>query len=480
MKNKICASLALLGALLVTAHAGTGIEAHDSKQIAETERARSIFEQDYLTGDWGGTRTKLEEKGVTFGATYIGETMGVVSGGLHQSAVYAGRLQLELTLDFEKLAGLKGSSFYVSAYEIHGKDLSGYSLQNIMTVSNIEAYDTFRLFNLWYQQEFFDGKLALRFGQIAADDEFLISEYGGLFLNGTFGWPALVSANLPSGGPGYPLAAPAVMTRFSPIEQLSLTAAVFDGDPGDSFGNPENPQKINSSGTRVSFNQGVLGIFEATYKLNQEKDAKGLPGTYKIGGYFNTFRTDDVNLIDGDGSTVVHPNNHGVYFIADQMVWREPNGKTETVDPSVRSAKPAAIEELSNQGLGLFWRIGGAPADRNTVSLYTDGGLNYTGLIPGRDEDIFGVAVAYAQVSDHLSNAQRSANEVNGTNSPVQNHEITIEATYQIVLAPWWTLQPDFQYIIHPGGNVAELEDPTGERVVQDAVVLGVRTSITF
>lgn len=480
MKTIVYAATALLGVWLATANAGTGLEAHDPKQVAEMERARSIFEQDYLTGDWGGTRTKLEEKGVTFGATYIGETMGVVSGGIHQNAVYAGRLQLELTLDFEKLAGLKGSSFYVSAYEIHGQDLSGYSLQNIMTVSNIEAYDTFRLFNLWYQQEFLDGKLALRFGQLAADDEFLISEYGGLFLNGTFGWPALVSANLPSGGPGYPLAAPAVMMRFAPVEQFSVTAAVFDSDPGDSFGSTENPQKINSSGTRVDLGQGALGIFEAAYKLNQEKDAKGLPGTYKVGGYFNTFRTDDVNLVDGDGGTVVHSDNYGVYFIADQMVWREPVSKPVNVNPRVRTAQPEIDEEPSKQGLGLFWRVGGTPADRNTVEFYTDGGFNYIGLIPGRDEDTFGVAVAYAQISDHLSNAQRSANDMNGTNSPVQNEEITIEATYQIVLAPWWTLQPDFQYIIHPGGNVADPEDPAGERAIRNAVVLGLRTSITF
>lgn len=478
---KLAVATIVLGAVSFPAFAGTGLEAHDSKQIAETERARSIMEQDYLTGDWGGARTKLEEKGVTFGATYIGETMGNVSGGIERSAVYAGRLQLDLTLDFEKLAGLKGASFYVSAYEIHGKDLSAGSIGNLMTVSNIEAYDTFRLFNLWYQQEFFDGKFALRFGQLAADDEFIISEYGGLFLNGTFGWPTLVSANLPSGGPGYPLATPAVMARFAPVQQFSLTAAVFDGDPGDSFGASEpNSQKINSDGTRVDLSQGALGIFEAAYKLNQEEGAKGLPGTYKLGGYFNTFRTDDVNLVDGDGSTVVHPNNYGVYFIADQMVWREPNSSTEKVDPSVRSAVPESAVEPSNQGLGLFWRVGGTPQDRNLVSFYTDGGLNYVGLIPGRDEDVFGLAVAYAEISPNIRTGQESVNATAGTNAPVQDYEITFEATYQIVLAPWWTVQPDIQYIIHPGGNVADPNDLAGEQTIKDALVLGLRTSITF
>lgn len=90
------------------------------------------------------------------------------------------------------------------------------------------------------------------------------------------------------------------------------------------------------------------------------------------------------------------------------------------------------------------------------------------------------MGVAYAQVSSDLSAQDRETNNLNGTNAPVRNYEMTIEATYQIVLAPWWTLQPDFQYIIHPGGNVADPEDPSGERAVKDAVVLGLRTSITF
>lgn len=387
MQKTFCAGIALLGALLVTAYAGTGIEAHDSKQIAETERARSFFEQDYMTGDWGGARTKLEEKGVTFGATYIGETMGVVSGGIHQNAVYSGRLQLDLTLDFEKLAGLKGSSFYVSAYEIHGQDLSGYSLQNIMTVSNIEAYDTFRLFNLWYQQELFDGKLSVRAGQLAADDEFFVSDYGSTLLNGTFGWPALMGANLYSGGPGYPLATPGVRVKVSPTKDLTLMAAIFDGDPGDSFGTT-NPQKRNSSGTRVDFNQGSLAIFEAAYKINQEK---GLPGTYKVGTYVDFFHTSDVarddagfSLADSantNGNARQHPNNWGVYGIVDQMVWGEPGSDRQKVDAEVRSAGQSDyIECCPQQGLGVFWRMGGAPDDRNTVSLYTDGGVSYTGL----------------------------------------------------------------------------------------------------
>ena len=38
---------------------------------------------------------------------------------------------------------------------------------------------------------------------------------------------------------------------------------------------------------------------------------------------------------------------------------------------------------------------------------------------------------------------------------PIRDYEIDMEATYQYVVAPWWQLQPDLQYVVHPGGNIA-------------------------
>lgn len=492
MKWNVCLiTLSIAWMLSLPLRAGTGIDAAaDSKQVAETAKAQSILEQNYLTGDWGGTRTKLEDKGVTFGAQYIADSLSNVSGGLKNDTAYVGRIQLSLALDFEKLAGLKGGSFYVSAYDIQGNQFSANALGNLMPASNIEAYNTLRLFDLWYQQEWFDGKLSLRFGQIAADDEFFISDHASVFRNGTFGWPALMGTNLPSGGPGYPLATPGVRVMVTPVEQLSLSAAVFDGDPGDSPGTT-NPQKRDSSGTRVDFNQGVLAIFEAAYKLNQEKDAKGLPGTYKIGGFFDTFHTsdllnDDQGLslgdVDSTGTARQHPDNWGIYFIADQTIWRpSPPEKPKTaVDPESRTAKPEETN-CCPAGLAAFWRVGGTPDDRNTVSFYTDGGLNYTGLIPGREQDVFGFGVAYAQISNDLIQLTNDSNNANGTNTPAGSYEMVFEWTYQFVVAPWWTVQPDVQYIVHPGGGrVADPDDSAGATALKDAVVLGVRTSITF
>ena len=40
--------------------------------------------------------------------------------------------------------------------------------------------------------------------------------------------------------------------------------------------------------------------------------------------------------------------------------------------------------------------------------------------------------------------------------SVVRNHETLLEISYTAELRPGWTLQPDFQYIWQPGGNVPE------------------------
>ena len=65
-----------------------------------------------------------------------------------------------------------------------------------------------RLSELWFEQKLFDDRFGFRFGQLAADAEFFISDYSRMFLSSD--WPTITGANLPSGGPAYPLATPGV------------------------------------------------------------------------------------------------------------------------------------------------------------------------------------------------------------------------------------------------------------------------------
>ena len=62
---------------------------------------------------------------------------------------------------------------------------------------------------------------------------------------------------------------------------------------------------------------------------------------------------------------------------------------------------------------------------------------------------------------------------------PVRSSEALIEVTYQAQIIPGWTLQPDFQYVFRPGGNVSNARDPNGA-AIKDAAIFGLRTTIRY
>ena len=137
----------------------------------------------------------------------------------------------------------------------------------------------------------------------------------------------------------------------------------------------------------------------------------------------------------------------GLYGIIDQLMWRLPGSE----DP---------------KGVGVFARFIGAPSDRNVVDFYADGGITFTGMIPGRSDDALAIGFAYTGISDQVH-----AFDVDSGEPVARNYEALIEICYTYQIKPGWTLQPDFQYIFQPGGNVPD---------VDDAAVLGARTSISF
>ena len=61
---------------------------------------------------------------------------------------------------------------------------------------------------------------------------------------------------------------------------------------------------------------------------------------------------------------------------------------------------------------------------------------------------------------------------------PIRSGEAVLEVTYKFQLAPWWQLQPDFQYVFNPGGGLPNPNAPA--RRLSDAAVFGLRTTITF
>ena len=171
---------------------------------------------------------------------YIGEWQTNVSGGVSRGSEYIGRLEGVIDIDMAKLARWRGWAFHINAYQIQGNGLSREHVFNLMPVSYIEALANTRLAELWLEHKLFDDKLSVRLGQMAADNEFNTSLYATQFINNTFGWPTILSADLPSSGPAYPFATPGVRAKLDPVKSMSILLGVFNGDPaGPEPGDPE-------------------------------------------------------------------------------------------------------------------------------------------------------------------------------------------------------------------------------------------------
>lgn len=425
----------------------------------------SIWDREKLSGDWGGARTALQDKGIEVGITSINEAFAVLSGGLSRGGSVEGRTEIVIDTDLEKLLGWTGGKAHVKGYALYGTDTNPADRTgSISDPSNIDAVPTVRLFTAWFQQEF--GKTgSLRVGQLAADDEFFTSATAGGLVSSTFGWPNVMGVNLPSGGPAFPLATPGARLQLNLSDSVTWLGGVFSGDPAGPHCN-DHPQRCNRYGTTFSFSGGSFWITELQYQINQAKDATGLAAAYKLGAWFHTGRFAHMRFgVDVTGTVVSlarspefplsHQGNWGVYGIVDQMLWRGAAGS-----------------------VNVFARAGVLPSDRNLVSWYVDGGIGFKGLMPGRADDTLTFGVAHSHVSRHASDLDRDVVAVNGAFHPIRRAETVFELSYMAQVAAWWTLQPDVQYIVRPAGGAADPQVPG--QIIGNAFLIGVRSTMNF
>ncbi len=401
-----------------------------------------FLNQDLITGDWGGFRKELEEDGLKVTPTWIGEVMGNPKGGAAQGIEENGVFNVALDFDLERMSdeAVSDLTIHANAYYIYGPGLSPKYVGDFSNTSNIQGYNTVRLQELWLQKWFWDKRLSLKVGNIAVDTEFFQSSSSALFINGTFGTPDLIANNIPN-APVYPVASPGVRIQFLPTSKYYVMAGVYGMDLNST------PATDNRYGTHFAMNgsSGMLVMSEAGYLLNQSPNDRGLQGTYRLGSFVETanwynWGSQAASAL-GTGSLQGAGTNYGIYGVMDQQIFSK-----------------------DDQAISLFIRGGGAPSNVNFVSAYIDGGFNFTGFVPGRKDDIAGLAMAHAHVSENFSNSQ----VLQG--SAPYTEESVLEATYKAQVTPWWTIQPDFQYVFNPSGVQGS----------KNAVVLGVRTSVSF
>ncbi len=435
-----------------------------------------ISRSGYMLGDMWGLRTALSKYGISFALQETSEVLGNLTGGAKQGAAYDGLTQMLLQLDTRRAFGWYGGTFNVSALQLHGDNLSAGNLLTLQTASGIEADRATRLWELWYDQKFLEeDRLDIRIGQQSLDQEFIVSQNASYFVNTMFGWPMLPSADLPGGGPAYPLSALGVRVRARPIDPLTFLLGVFNGSPvrNNSF-NGGDPQMQNASGTSFPLNGGTLAIAEMQYSypslgtMLYADQPEPLARTYKLGFYYDTesfadqrFDSAGLSLANpaSNGIPMSHRGNYGIYAVADQLVWVDPKESDRTIN--------------------LFARVMGAPqADRTLVTFSMNAGLTFHEPLLHRDDDTFGIGMGFAKVSGSATALDKATAFYTGSYVPTRGSETYLEVTYQYQVAPWWQIQPDIQYVFTPGGGIANPNAPTQR--VGNELVLGLRTNILF
>jgi porin len=370
-------------------------------------------------GDFLGHRQPLQDAGVTLGGTLQLEGFDNLQGGLDTAHLLGSTtLDLNLALDTQKLFNLRGGEFYI--------DLEDHAFRNPSTqlVGDLQVFDKqnaspyLQICEAWYQQRLFDGKFRVKVGKIDENSEFSVIDNGLSFINGsTQANPTIFMM------PTTPDPMPAIDAFFTPNDFYYASVGISYANRSDRFGDlVGDPASIQPA------QSGFFFIGETGLKWTSDPWL-GLDGNFKLGAWADTGK---FQRFDGGQ----RQNAYGGYGILDQTFWQ-----------------PAG-EPIGGRGVRGFLNFGQTQDHVNPIDRNLGGGITWTGPLQSRPADIIGVSPQYAHIPPDA-----------GLRHP---YELAIEGFYQWQLTPWAFVQPDLQYIVHPGG------------AYHDALVASLRVQITF
>ena len=435
----------------------------DDDKPADPDTGESTIEEKTL----GLLPNPFQKYGVKFAATYIGESLGNVSGGLKEGCRLRRPAQPSGRRRYAKVGRYRPA--HLSRQHVSDpwwRAVTGQPSEPVRGQRHRSATLDPPLRSL-FREAVGQQASSLKAGQLAADSEFFNTKYTDVLTNASMGWPAITSTNLPSGGPSPPLAAMGARVLINVTEQLSLLGGIFDGNqagPG-----PEDPQLRNRYGVNFRVNDPPLLLGQLQYAWNNKKGDPNLAGQIKVGGWrhFGDFpdqryASNGVSLAapTSSGEPLQLLGDIGGWGVFEQQIYRVPNS--------------------DDRGIGIFGRISGAPADRNLIDLYADAGVEFIGLSDKRPDDKFGIAAGYAHISKRAQQLDGDYRTFVSANWPQRSFEGLVTAVYQYQVRDGWTVQPNFQYIIHPGGGATNPSGPFPGRPLKNAAVLGLRTTLKF
>lgn len=382
----------------------------------------------YMTGDWAGVRTALSDLGITTQVFYNNTSQWLVHGGLERTSRNAASIDYLASLDFEKLGVIPGGRGLLHVQRYWGAGVNPSTGALWQALDDNDGDLSIVIAQLWYEQALIEKKMWLKFGFLDFQTIFDRNRYSNSedkqFMNQALDNDTLVPLNIGLG---------AALT-YKPCDGFSFTTGA-----GDPFGTNRKGGFSTAFHDQARFiwlteaalhaklpNPWGEGTLNGNYRFGMIYDPRPLP-QYMFAGTAAALRTQR-----GD--------DYGFYASLDQQLYRE--------------------DAAGDQGLGWFFRYGYRHGDTHSIQNLWETGLEYTGLIPSRDKDTLGAAVIQSIPSRKFNDRVNRWAEA----------ETVLEVYYAIQVTPWLVITPDIQYISSPGIG----------SVVDDAVVIGLRTRISF
>lgn len=357
-----------------------------------------------LLGDWTSFRDLLDQHGVSLGLTWVGEGFRNFEGGVNErDFVVASTADFNLTIDTEKAVNLPGGEFYVDLEDHAGQNPSSVLTGDLQGFDSYNSAPYLQIFEIYYEQKLFNDILRLKIGKVDANSEFSLIDNGLDFVNSA----AQASPTI-LGMPTSPDPLPGANLFLTPVDSFYASFGAYLGNRGDRFLDfTGSPASIQPTRTGLFF-IGEVGFKWPRAPLLQDD------GNLKLGfwGHSGTF-----SRLEGGSQQ----GAQGFYAILDQTLW-----------------KPSAAEDEA-RGVRLFLEYGETDPKVSAIYRETAGGITWKGFLPERPADEVGFSPACAFLAGEA-----------GLRYP---YELILESFYKASLTPWATLQPDLQYIIHPGGT---------------------------
>ncbi|KIP96048.1 MULTISPECIES: carbohydrate porin [Pseudomonas] len=428
--------------------------------LAGNAMAADAFSSDskWMTGDWGGERTKLIEQGIDIKADYVGEMGANLHGGYDDDKTgrYSDQFGLGVALDLQKLWGWDNTQAKIQLTNRNGYNISNDRVGDPRAGTLSSSQEVYgrghmvRLTQLWIQHQFFDNKLDVKAGYFGEGEDFntFPCDFQNLAFCGSQvgNWATNIWYN-------WPVSQAAIRVKYNINDELYAQIGAYNQNPSQL--EHGNGFKLSGSGTKGT----VLPV-----ELVWSPKVNSLPGEYRVGYYKSTADADDVREdVNGfDAATTgdeykSHSSKHGYWFVAQQQLTSH-NGD-------------------ATRGLNIAANATFHDKDTNFIDNYQSVMFVYKGPFDARPKDDIGIGAARIHVNKDVKRNAELLNASNGVSdydnaafSPIRETEYNYELNYGFHVTNWLTVRPNLQYITHPGG-VDE---------VDNALVAGLKIQSTF